>query len=72
MRCCTTDFLSAESDAHGGIIQGLVFDDNSGGEIIEEVVSGTAGSQVDFFASEVAKLEKCHPDAVNYQPGAIL
>ena len=45
LRCCTTDFLSAESDVSGGIIQGLVFDDNSGGEIIEEVVSGTAGSQ---------------------------
>jgi hypothetical protein len=37
--------LSAESDAPGGITQCLVFYDYPGGEIIEDVVSGTAGSQ---------------------------
>jgi len=34
--------------------------------------AGTARSQVDFFASEVGKLEKKFPDAVNYVPGSIL
>ena len=34
--------------------------------------AGTAQSQVDFFASEVEKLEKNFPEAVNYVPGAIL
>ncbi|MBT8036875.1 MAG: adenylosuccinate lyase [Verrucomicrobiae bacterium] len=34
--------------------------------------SGTARSQVDFFAAEVEKLEALHPDATNYQPAAIL
>ena len=34
--------------------------------------AGTARSQVDFFASEVEKLEKKFPGAVNYTPGSIL
>ncbi len=34
--------------------------------------TGTARSQVDFFAAEVGKLENSHPDAASYQPGAIL
>jgi len=34
--------------------------------------AGTARSQVDFFASEVEKLEKKFPEAANYVPGAIL
>ncbi len=34
--------------------------------------TGTARSQVDCFAAEVEKLETSHPDAANYQPGAIL
>lgn len=34
--------------------------------------TGTARSQVDFFTTEVEKLESSHPEAANYTPGAIL
>ena len=34
--------------------------------------TGTARSQVDFFNTEVEKLESSHPEAANYTPGAIL
>ena len=34
--------------------------------------TGTAPSQVDFFASEITKLEGQFPDAAAYQPGSIL
>jgi len=34
--------------------------------------TGTATTQVDFFAAEVEKLEKLHPNAAQYRPGAIL
>lgn len=34
--------------------------------------TGTARSQVDFFAKEVEKLETSHPEAASYTPGSIL
>lgn len=34
--------------------------------------AGTARSQVDFFAANVAKLEEEHPAAASYEPGSIL
>ena len=34
--------------------------------------TGTAQSQVDHFAATVGELEKAHPDAASYRPGAIL
>ena len=34
--------------------------------------AGTAASQVDFFAAEVAKWEQQYPNAADYQPGSIL
>ena len=34
--------------------------------------AGTAASQIDFFASEVAKWEQRYPDAADYKPGSIL